>query len=116
MYGNGATCSIPDWHKLFLAFRFRFFLSYSSFWFGFVVFCLVLSCSLLEMGLEPFDPAAQPLGGEGDSCVEHTRLVWCSTAVESPVLGTVSPRDKFCPRESGTPQSGLLETQQGSSK
>ena len=72
MYGNEATCSIPDWHKSFLALRFRFFLSYSSFWFGFIVFRFVLSCSLLGMGLEPFDPAAQPLGGEGDTPASST--------------------------------------------
>ena len=40
--------------------------------FGLGLLCFVLSCSLLGMGLGPFDPAAQPLGGEGDSPASST--------------------------------------------
>ena len=117
MYANEATCSIPDWHKLFLAFRFRFFSSYSFFWFRFVVFRSLLLPSRVGSGAF-WTRLPSPLEGWVTLLRRaHQTFVWCSTAVEyPPVLGTVSPRDKFCPRKSGTPQNGLLENQQGSRK
>ena len=59
-----------------------------------LLFCLLLSC----LGVLPKRPP-----------VEGKVPVWCPSAEQSPVLGTVGPRDKFWPRKNGTPQSGSLE-------
>ena len=75
--------------------------------------CFVLASFLfVAFLLGRFAKATQPRGREGWlSCGEHTDCapVWCPSAEQSPVLGTVGPRDKFCPRKNGTPQSGSLE-------
>ena len=74
-------------------------------------FLLFLSCfpTLSLRGVLPQRPS--PVEGEGDSPVARASDC-CPLPLRSgvsPSGGTESPRDKFCPRKNGTPQSGLLE-------
>ena len=83
--------------------------------FGFSLFSALFDPHIL-VSLEPFAPEIQPRWRGGVTFLRgaHQIPVWCSTAVESPVLRTVNPRDQILARgKAALPRAGCQKTNKG---